>query len=65
MAKHFTITGTLEEIFLKVEELNKAGKNAVIYFGPFPVGKTAVATADKTSLVNRLTYEALINQLKD
>jgi len=51
MEKRFTFIGTLTEIYDKVNELNKQGKNATVYYGPF--------------LTSTMVYEALILQMKE
>jgi len=57
MAKKFLFAGTLKEISDKLDELNTAGKNAAILFGPF-----LVASSKKISTG---VYEVFISQFKD
>jgi hypothetical protein len=69
MEKRFTFIGTLTEIYDKVNELNKQGKNATVYYGPFKrdctVGPNHPEGIDAFVLTPRMVYEALILQMKE
>lgn len=64
--------GTLKEIYDKVEELNKAGKNAIVHYGPYKRDLTVeeghpefdIEGPDET-ITPAQVYEALITQMKD
>jgi|WetSurMetagenome_2_1015567.scaffolds.fasta_scaffold56087_6 hypothetical protein len=55
--KRFSFQGTLIEIYDKVDELNKEGKNAIVYFGPYMIVEQGIFAEPK--------YEALIKQMKE
>jgi hypothetical protein len=55
MEKRFAFVGTLTEIYDKVDELNKQGKNARVYYGPFV----------RDVIEGEVVYEALILQMKE
>jgi len=55
MTKRFAFVGTLVEIYDKVESLNKEGKNATVYYGPF----------ERAVIEGEVVYEVLILQMKE